>query len=104
MPTVEGTIESVNAGPRFIAVFDIGETTYTYSGIIESLPQPFTCESAKLTYTSEMKLAGKRTFAGSIGKSTLLFTLGDDVTIEGPLEEPTAAVRAVTGSGSWAWG
>ncbi|KAF9535159.1 hypothetical protein CPB83DRAFT_233828 [Crepidotus variabilis] len=102
MPTSDGYIKTTSSGSKFMAVFTINDTNYTFSGPLGGSSQPWNCNNASVTYKSRQKdLTSSRTFEGHVGPRKVRFQLENDVTITGTLDMPIHPPNSVSGTGSW---
>ncbi|KAF9535158.1 hypothetical protein CPB83DRAFT_889072 [Crepidotus variabilis] len=102
MPTSDGYIKTTSSGSRFMAVFTINDTAYTFSGPLGGSSQPWICTNASVTYNDVRKdLTSSRPFEGHVGPKKVKFQLDNEVTITGTLDMPIHPPNSVSGTGSW---
>lgn len=101
MSTARGTLFR-NSPNRITAVFVIDEIQRTFTATVSPAVQPFTSNSATLTYTDPELLTSTRSYSGRIGVNTYELTLANGPTITGDLNVPgISPASTVNGSGAW---
>ncbi|OTA98298.1 hypothetical protein M426DRAFT_116968 [Hypoxylon sp. CI-4A] len=101
MPTAAGYVSRVSAN-RIVLAFIIDGLQYTFGASISPPIQPFSTQSATLTYSAAEDLAGARSFNGHIGTESLSLTFDNGPKVDGQLNAP-GIDPASTASGSGAW-
>ena len=101
MPTASGTFVRASAN-RVTAVFVIDGIQSTFSATVSPSMQPFTSNSATLTYDNADQLTSTRSYTGHIGTDNYAITFANGPSFEGTLNTPgISPASTVTGTGSW---
>ncbi|KAH6854678.1 hypothetical protein B0I37DRAFT_362772 [Chaetomium sp. MPI-CAGE-AT-0009] len=101
MPTAKGTFYR-NSANRVTAVFVVDEIQRTFSATVSPSIQPFTSNSATLTYDDDDQLTSTRSYSGRIGTDTFELTLNNGTKITGDLNVPgLSPASTVNGTGAW---
>ncbi|KAI0902228.1 hypothetical protein F4806DRAFT_490700 [Annulohypoxylon nitens] len=101
MPTVTGTVKSMDGRPGFQGLFVIDGIPYTFVGHMNAGTVPFATDQAKLEYTDASNLGRVNQMSGRIGPQNLSIDLGNGVKITGDLQVPVKPAAVVNGNGNW---